>query len=132
MRNFLLSIFFALSKLLVHHSYSQNKIVTLEKNTNVLAQDLFHDLNSTQDTLILKSKRRMHYVYSINQENKREIDRLVNDYKLNIPLHKLSQGKHLFAVSYLQRKIVFVIRVYDPNSSYIAPKREENVATRNN
>ena len=74
----------------------------------------------------------MHYVYSLNQENKREIDRMVNDFKLNIPLHKLSQGKHLFAVSYLQRKIVFVIRVYDPNAPLIVAKKQEDVATRNN
>ena len=75
----------------------------------------------------------MHYVYSLNNENKREIDEYVEDFQHEIPVNRLSQGKHLFAVSYLQRKIVFVVRVYDPKtSSFVTSKREEDVATRNN
>ena len=133
MRNFLLSLLFAISKIFVHSGHAQEKIASIEKNNNLLAKDLHHELNSTKDTIMLRSKRRMHYVYSLNNENKREIDEFVEDFKYDIPVDRLSHGKHLFAVSYLQRKIVFVVRVYDPRSSSIViPKREEDVATRNN
>lgn len=133
MRNFLLSLLFAISKVFIHSGHAQEKIATIEKNNNLLAKDLHHELNTTKDTIILRSKRRMHYVYSLNNENKREIDEFVEDFKYEIPVDRLSQGRHLFAVSYLQRKIVFVVRVFDPkNSSFVAPKREEDVATRNN
>ncbi len=132
MRNFLLTILFTISKIFVHQSYAQEKIAILEKNTNILASELSHELNETKDTLILRSKRRMHYIYSINQENKREVDEFIEAFKYEIPIKRLSQGKHLFAVSYLQRKIVFVLRVYDPKATYIAAKRDEDVATRNN
>ena len=60
----------------------------------------------------------MHYVYSINSDNQREVDEFIHDYKFKIPVNKLSHGKHLFAVSYLQRKIVFVVKVFDPKSPY--------------
>lgn len=132
MRNLLLSILFTFSKIFVQQSYAQNKIAVLEKNTNVLANDLHHELNETKDTIILRSKRRMHYVYSINSENQREVDEFIQDYKFNIPVKKLSRGKHLFAVSYLQRKIVFVVRVYDPKSPYALKRKGEDVATRQN
>lgn len=132
MRNLLLTILFTFSKLFVNQTYAQNKIAILEKNTNVLAKDLHHTLNSSKDTIILRSKRRMHYVYSINSKNQREVDEFIQAYKLEIPVKKLSHGKHLFAVSYLQRKIVFVVKVYDPKSAYIPTRKGETVATRQN
>jgi hypothetical protein len=74
----------------------------------------------------------MHYVYSLNDKNKREIDEFVEDDKYDIPVNRLSQGKHLLAVSYEQRKIVFVVRVYDPKASFVATKREEKVTSSHN
>jgi len=132
MRNFLLTILFAISKIFVHNSYAQEKIAIVEKNNNVLAKDLSHELNASKDTLVLRSKHRMHYVYSVNSKNEREIDEFVEDVKINIPINRLSSGKHLFAVSYMQRKIIFVVRVYDPKATYVASQRDEDVATRNN
>ncbi|NND52601.1 MAG: hypothetical protein HKN54_09340 [Flavobacteriaceae bacterium] len=132
MRKLLLTFLFTFSKIFVHQSYAQDKIAVLEKNTNVLAKDLSHELNATKDTIILRSKRRMHYVYSINNNNQREVDEFIEDFKYDIPVKKLSRGKHLFAVSYLQRKIVFVVRVYDPKSPYLATRKGEDVATRQN
>jgi len=132
MRNLLLTILFSFSKIFVHQTYAQEKIAVLEKNTNVLAKELHHDLNVTKDTIILKSKRRMHYVYSINSDNQREVDEFIQDYKFKIPVKKLSHGKHLFAVSYLQRKIIFVVRVYDPKTPFAGKRKGEDVATRQN
>ncbi len=132
MRNFLLTILFAISKFFIQNSYSQEKIATIEKNTNILAKDLQHELNASKDTIILRSNRRMHYVYSINSENKREVDEFIQAFKFEIPINRLSHGKHLFAVSYLQRKIIFVVRVYDPKATYISKSKVEEVAARNN
>ena len=132
MRNFLLTLLFTISKVFIHNGYAQEKIASIEKNNHVLANDLTHELNPTKDTIVLRSKRRMHYVYSLNKENKREIDEFVEDVKYNIPVSRLSQGKHLLAVSYEQRKIIFVVRVYDPKASFVATKREEEVASRHN
>ncbi|MBT8252732.1 MAG: hypothetical protein KJN68_02085, partial [Bacteroidia bacterium] len=61
----------------------------------------------------------------------REIDRPVNEKTVKIPLQSLSFGKHVFAVSYFQKKIVFVVRVHDPNSTYLTTRRTTEVATNN-
>ncbi|MBT8266681.1 MAG: hypothetical protein KJO41_11630 [Bacteroidia bacterium] len=132
MRNFLLTLLLTFSKIFVHQTQAQEKIAVIEKNSNILAKDVKHELNATKDTLILRSKRRMHYVYSVNSDHQREIDEFIEDFKYKIPIDRLSQGKHLFAVSYLQRKIVFIVRVYDPKASFKVSKRGEDVATRNN
>ncbi len=132
MRSFLLGFLFTISKIFLHPSYAQDKIATLEKNSNVLAKELYHGLNEKGDTLVLKSAEKMDYIYSINRNNKREIDCSINKTDFKIPINQLSQGKHLFAVSYRQRKILFVVRVYDPKTSYVAIKRAKDVATRNN
>ena len=111
---------------------AQNKTGIIEKNINIEARELYHDLNTSKDTLILKSKSKMHYVYSLNSKNQREIDRPIFSNTFKIPLQKLSAGKHLFAVSYQQKKVLFVVRVHDPNLAYISQPRGTEVATRNN
>ena len=112
---------------------AQNRLITLEKNSNVLAKDLVHTLNKTKDSLLLRSNQKIHYIYSINSNNKKEIDQFIDRHEVMIPLDKLSSGKHVVAVSLLQRKILFVIRVHDPQDSYIARKRRPTqVASRYN
>lgn len=132
MRAILFGFLFSILKVFTHPVLAQKKVASIEQNTNVLAKELHHSLNATNDTILLRSKERMHYVYSINSQDQREVDQFVESNELSIPIEKLSQGKHLFVVSYLQRKIVFVVRVYDPHASYIYTKRVEDVATRNN
>lgn len=132
MRAILFGFLFSILKVFTHPVFAQKKIASIEQNTNVLARELIHNLNATNDTILLRSKEKIHYVYSINSRDEREINQFVETTELAIPIKKLSQGKHLFVVSYLQRKIVFVVRVYDPHASYIYAKREEDVAARNN
>ncbi|RIA10409.1 hypothetical protein OE09_2273 [Flavobacteriaceae bacterium MAR_2010_72] len=90
---------------------AQDAYASLEKNYNVRAHDLIHELNATKDTLILKSDKKIHYVYSINREYKREIDTYAGSYYHKVPLANLSKGKHVFVVSLSPLKIVFVVKV---------------------
>ena len=132
MRHLILGLLFAMTGLIATPSYSQDKFAIIEKNTNLVAKDLYHDLNETQDSLILRSKGAMHHVYSISRQNKREIDQSIFSDEIRIPLKGLSSGKHVFAVSYMQKKILFVIRIYDPNATYADMRKSTDVAVRNN
>lgn len=132
MRLFLTGLLVAVFGLTVQKSFSQEKFAVIEKNTNLVAKDLFHDLNRSQDTLILRSKGLMHRVYAINRQNKREVDEFINGDEIEIPIQDLSSGKHVFAVNYLQKIILFVVRVYDPNATYVDMRKETDVAVRNN
>ena len=112
---------------------AQTKLITLEKNTNVLAKDLVHTLNKTKDSLLLRSNQKIHYIYSINSRNQKEIDQFVEAYEAMIPLTNLSSGKHVIAVSLLQRKILFVVWIHDPSETYKVRKpRPTQVASRFN
>lgn len=90
---------------------AQNEFATIEKNYNVRAKDLSHELNRTKDTLILQSSKNIDYVYAINSEYKREIDFYNNTNFLKVPLNQLSKGKHVFVVGNQRMQIIFVIRV---------------------
>lgn len=97
--------------------FSQNDFAKIEKNRNIRAESLYHDLNKTKDTLVLSSASKIGYVYSINREYKREIDTYVFDYECKIPLNKLSSGKHVFAVGHMSMAIVFVIYKMEDNAA---------------
>lgn len=95
---------------------AQDAFATLEKNYNFRANGLIEELNVTNDTLILKSDKKMGYVYSINREYRREIDTYAGDTYFKVPLTDLSDGKHVFVVSVSPLKIVFVIHI---NKDYV-------------
>ena len=132
MRHLILGLLFAMIFLFATPTYSQDKFAIIEKNTNLVAKSLYHDLNETQDSLILRSNGAMHHVFSINRMGKREIDQSIFSEEIRIPLKGLSSGKHVFAVSYMQKKILFVIRIYDPNATYADMRKSTDVAVRNN
>ncbi|MBT8258045.1 MAG: hypothetical protein KJO49_06205 [Bacteroidia bacterium] len=132
MRHLILGLLCAMILPFAQNVYSQDRFAIIEKNTNLVAKDLIHDLNETTDSLLLRSKGKMHHVYSINRQSKREIDRFIHNDEIKISLAKLSPGKHTFAVSYLQKKILFVIRIYDPNATYVDMRKATDVAVRNN
>ncbi|MEZ4802191.1 MAG: hypothetical protein R2797_05410 [Gelidibacter sp.] len=92
---------------------AQKEFALLEKNHNVRAKDLSHELNASKDTLILNSPKIIDYVYAINRDYKREIDFYNNTNSLKIPLNQLSKGKHVFVVGSSRMQIVFVVRVLD-------------------
>jgi hypothetical protein len=85
----------------------------IEKNANLSASNINHDLNKTKDTLLLQSDKLITNVYSINTEYKREVDVYLNKNEFSLPLTELSQGKHVLVVSQSSKKIVFVLHIYD-------------------
>jgi hypothetical protein len=92
--------------------FGQDDFARIEKNRNFRAEGLYHDLNKTKDTLLLRSNSKIGYVYSINGDYKREIDTYIFDYECKIPLTNLSKGKHVFAVGHMSMAVVFVVHKY--------------------
>ena len=105
----LIPVIFCLS---IHNLLAQEQFAVIEKNVNLRAAGLFHDLNKTKDSLILRSDTKLSYVYSINKDHKRELNYYVDRKSCILPLTNLSKGKHVVVVGKSPKKIVFVIRVY--------------------
>ena len=104
--------FFCLS---TFQSFAQKTYASIEKNVNLRAKHLFHDLNSTKDTLILSSSKKLMYVYAIKKDKKLIVNNNINAYTYEVPLDTLTQGKHLFVVGQSPLNIVFIVRVYKDN-----------------
>ncbi|WP_411893753.1 hypothetical protein [Winogradskyella sp. A2] len=90
---------------------AQEHYAKLEKNRNIQAKDLVHELNETKDTLILKSEKKINYLYTINKDYTRELEFKINDTSFQLPLNKLSVGKHVLVAVQSPKRIVFVVRV---------------------
>lgn len=119
MKKTLVVLTIACSGLLCNRASAQKKdFALIEKNVNTSADDLFHDLNSTKDTLILKGDKRIRYVYSINRSYKRETQTLINANSAKVPLTHLSKGKHVFVVEQVPLKIVFIVRVLEDRKEF--------------
>lgn len=104
-------LFVVCSNLLCSNLFAQDNFAKIEKNVHNAAKELFHDLNETKDTLILKGDKRIRNVYSINRAYKRETQEYIGDTNAKVPLTHLTKGKHVFVVEQMPKKIVFVIRV---------------------
>ncbi|MFK2819746.1 hypothetical protein U0L90_06430 [Flavobacteriaceae sp. LMIT009] len=112
MKKLIVALFFiACTNLLCSNLNAQDNFAKIEKNVHNSAKDLFHDLNKSKDTLILKGGKRIRYVYSINTDYKRETQEYINDSTAMVSLTHLSKGKHVFVVEQMPKKIVFVVRV---------------------
>lgn len=112
--NFLLALIFLFAIGTFNVALAQSSHIGLiEKNSNLRATNIVHDLNQTKDTLFLQSDKPITYVYSINAEYKREVDSYVNKKEFKLPLAELSKGKHVLVVSQSSKKIVFVLYIYD-------------------
>ena len=109
--------------------HAQDPFATLEKNYNFRASGLIEELNETKDTLILKSDKKMSYVYSINEEYKREIDTYAGTDYFTVPLNNLSKGKHVFVVSISPLKIVFVVKIHKDVNDLMSLETEPKVTT---
>lgn len=90
---------------------AQSTFATIAKNVNVRAKSVKHYLNSTKDTLILESERKINYVYAINREYKKEIYDFIDAKKYKVPLTNLKSGKYTFVVGQSPLKIVFAVHV---------------------
>jgi len=111
---------------------AQESFATIKKNVNIEARGLYHDLNKTKDTLLLKSDKKINYVYSINRNYRREIDDYVNAKSYKVPLKNLSKGKHLFVVQQSPVLIVFVIRVLKDKVLYTKVEESKITVTSSN
>ena len=112
MKTKLQALIIAFLMLPISFCLSQTSFAKIEKNFNVRANDLYHDLNETKDTLVLKSDKKINYVYSINRAVKRELSYTVNSNEIKVPLDKLSNGKHVFVVVQSPVRIVFVVKIF--------------------
>lgn len=90
---------------------AQEPYAKLEKNRNVQAKGLIHQLNTTRDTLILKSDNIINSLYTINQNYSRELDFEIDSTTYRLPLNKLSKGKHVFVARQSPMQIVFVVKI---------------------
>lgn len=90
---------------------AQDHYAKLEKNRNIQANGLIHQLNSTRDTLILKSDKIINSLYTINQNYTRELDFEIDSTAFKLPLNKLSKGKHVFVARQAPMRIVFVVKI---------------------
>ena len=71
---------------------------------------MYHDLNSTQDTLVLQCPELIRRVYTIG-DSAGLIDYQVDKNEFNVPLNKLEKGRHVFVVDRTRHKIVFQIEI---------------------
>ena len=108
--------------------FGQDSYASLEKNFNTYAKELSHELNSTKDTLYLKSPNRITYVYSINEDYKREIDTYAGKEEFKVALAPLTKGKHVFVVTEGRKRIIFVIRKHADTPAEIKKVNEIELA----
>lgn len=106
-------------------SQTNNDFAILEKNINERAKGLSHHLNATKDTLVLSSDRLISKVYSVNEDQKREVDRTFNLYDVEIPLTNFSKGKHIFVTVQGKRRIVFVVKIFGDDHMLIASSEKK-------
>jgi len=112
LKNFIrILLVIALTFLLSATLQAQSTYAKLEKNRNILAKGLVHKLNKTNDTLILKSKKKIDYLYSVNKNNDRDFDVYINATTFKLPLNKLKKGKHVLVAVQSPKRIVFVVRI---------------------
>lgn len=90
---------------------AQEPNAVIEKNVNVTAKAVYHDLNSTRDTLILKSDKPINHLYTINHDYSREVNFYIGKTEYKLPLNKLSKGKHVVVVVQSPLRIVFVVKI---------------------
>lgn len=90
---------------------AQEHYAKLEPNRNIQAKGLIHKLNKTRDTLILKSDKKINYLYSINKDYGRDFDVYVDTTHYRLPLNKLPKGKHVLVAVQSPKRIVFVVKI---------------------
>ena len=135
MKKYILTFIVVFLATIVSKTYSQEAFAKIDKNRNVQANGLFHALNKTKDTLILKSDKKINYLYSINKEHNRDLDFYIDSKSYKLPLNKLSKGKHVFVAVQSPLRIVFVVHILkeipiiyiEENSKPIAIKSTEVV-----
>ncbi len=90
---------------------SQSTIAKIYKNKNIQASGLYHDLNKTKDTLILKSEQMINYIYTANNDGRRDINKRINNTEYRLPLNELDKGKNVIVAVQSPLQIVFVVQI---------------------
>ena len=90
-------------------SYSQN--FTLLKNTNPKAKELKHNLNTTKDSLILESEKKILKVEIFNEDYEKIV--IVEDFIAQIGLNDIPEGKFVIETNLEDKNIIFGIMRYD-------------------
>ena len=110
---------------------AQNDFAVLEKNVNVRASGLKHELNTTKDTLLLSSTSNINKVYAVNMDYEREVEARINAKSFKIPLASLTKGKHVFVVVQSPLRIVFVVKILKDNSVVLPTNTVKLTALKN-
>jgi hypothetical protein len=131
LKKYLFGLVIVCTNSLFQNVNAQQDFASIEKNINVQAKSLFHDLNKTKDTLLLKSDKKINYAYTINKDYKREVDYYIDATSFKIPLNELSKGKHLFVVVQSPLRIVFVVRILKDKPPKVSIINTKIVATIN-
>jgi len=84
-------------------SYGQN--FTLQKNTNPKAKELTHNLNSTKDSLLLGCDTKILKVEIFNEDYEKIV--VVEDFKIQISLEDISEGKFVVETKLVDKIIIF-------------------------
>ncbi|WP_298895498.1 hypothetical protein [uncultured Psychroserpens sp.] len=130
MRTVFIIIFFSLITSLNFSIQAQNDFAKLEKNVNTRAKGLIQELNSSKDTLILKSDALINKVYAVSSDYEREVDMIINKKYIEIPLNNLSKGKHVFVAVQSPIRIVFVVKIFRDNE-WLLTMEKERLASKN-
>ncbi|MDO1501244.1 hypothetical protein Q2T40_14000 [Winogradskyella maritima] len=91
--------------------FAQVNFAKIDKNRNVQASGLYHDLNKTKDTLVLKSDRKINYVYALNGGTSPAKEYYIDKPSYKIALNQFKKGKHVFVAVQQPLQIVFVVYV---------------------
>lgn len=116
-----------LTILLGYTLQAQNHFAKLEQNRNSQAKELIHTLNKTRDTLILKSDKIINSLYTLNQDDTRNINLEVDSTNYTLPLNTLPIGKHVFVAVLAPKLIVFVVKIFKD-----APENQTEISITSN
>ncbi|MFK7832825.1 MAG: hypothetical protein AB8B52_06095 [Winogradskyella sp.] len=96
--------------LLTVNLFGQN--IILQKNTNPKAKVLQHNLNSTNDSLLLKCDTKILKVDIFNEDYEHVVK--VDDVKMQIALQEIPDGKFIVETKLVDKIIVFGLVIYSP------------------
>ena len=131
MKQLFFVIFFSLITSLNSTTQAQNDFAKLERNVNIRAKGLIQKLNTTKDTLILKSESIIQRLYSVSEQNEREIDVNIGSKSIHIPLANLTKGKHVFVAVQGRLRIVFKIILFKDEALLLAMNDDKLVVKSN-
>jgi len=131
MRQLYFVIFFSLISSLNFIARAQSDFSKLERNVNVRAQGLIQKLNTTKDTLLLNSNSIINRLYSVSEQNEREIDVSCRSKSIKVPLTNLTKGKHIFVAVQVGLRIVFKVILFEDEAELLAMANDKLVAKSN-